>query len=153
MFTTDGRSSNATYCSRACRIKVDDRRALAKYHAENPKPRLCCPHCGVEFQARKLTQRFCSEKCNSAAHHLKRGNGRLGPGRRREIERAYIIERDGGRCHLCGKVCEVAEIHLDHVVPLARGGDHSAANLRVACATCNLSKGARAVGEQLLLVG
>lgn len=42
----------------------------------------------------------------------------------------------GSRCAYCGGPYE----HLDHVIPLARGGKHCPANLRPACAPCNLSK-------------
>lgn len=63
------------------------------------------------------------------------------------VSRAEIIERDDGRCHICGEYPDPDDLHLDHVIPLSLGGDHSRENLRVACARCNLSKGAR------LLVG
>jgi 5-methylcytosine-specific restriction endonuclease McrA len=69
------------------------------------------------------------------------------------VSRAYIITRDGSRCHICGKKCRSSEIHLDHLVPISRGGTHTAANLRVACAHCNLSRGAGRIPAQLLLVG
>lgn len=42
----------------------------------------------------------------------------------------------GNKCAYCGGPYE----HLDHVIPLARGGKHCPANLRPACARCNLSK-------------
>lgn len=45
----------------------------------------------------------------------------------------------GGRCWICGAPWE----HWDHVKPLAKGGAHMLANLRPACAGCNLGKGAR----------
>lgn len=44
----------------------------------------------------------------------------------------------GGRCWICGGPFE----HLDHVKPLSKGGPHILANLRPACARCNLSKNA-----------
>lgn len=56
--------------------------------------------------------------------------------------RDEIIERDHSTCHLCGKLCEPEEIHLDHVIPLSKGGEHSRANVKVACADCNIHKGA-----------
>jgi 5-methylcytosine-specific restriction endonuclease McrA len=46
-------------------------------------------------------------------------------------------------CAYCGKQSE----HLDHVVPLYRGGTHSIGNLVAACATCNLSKGKKLLSE------
>lgn len=61
----------------------------------------------------------------------------------RAVDRQAIIDRDQSRCYLCGKVCLPHQIHLDHIVPLARGGAHRADNLAVACAQCNIMKGAR----------
>lgn len=46
-------------------------------------------------------------------------------------------------CMYCGGVAE----HLDHVVPISRGGAHSVGNLAPACASCNLSKRNRFVIE------
>lgn len=59
------------------------------------------------------------------------------------VVRTEIIGRDGRQCYLCGKTDLLDdELHLDHVIPLAKGGAHSPKNVRVACASCNLSKGA-----------
>ncbi|QOH59936.1 hypothetical protein C6Y44_27815 (plasmid) [Rhodococcus rhodochrous] len=45
-------------------------------------------------------------------------------------------------CHLCGgDIDSWPDLHFDHVVPLARGGEHSNDNLRPAHAGCNLRKG------------
>lgn len=57
--------------------------------------------------------------------------------------RTEIIERDQRTCHLCGRT-DLADkdIHLDHVIPLSKGGEHSRANVKVACAPCNIHKGA-----------
>ena len=56
-----------------------------------------------------------------------------------------IILRDGESCAYCGEVPEL--VHLDHVHPLSRGGTHEASNLVIACATCNLQKGAKPLEE------
>jgi 5-methylcytosine-specific restriction endonuclease McrA len=45
----------------------------------------------------------------------------------------------GYRCAYCDGPFE----HVDHVIPLARGGLHCLANLRPACRTCNLRKSAK----------
>ena|SRR3990167_5146289 len=42
----------------------------------------------------------------------------------------------GHRCAYCGGPFE----HVDHVKPLSKGGPHCLANLRPACASCNLHK-------------
>lgn len=45
----------------------------------------------------------------------------------------------GKRCWMCGGPFE----HVDHVNPLAKGGPHMLANLRPACADCNIRKHAK----------
>lgn len=59
--------------------------------------------------------------------------------------RDLVYLRDGEKCVYCGTT--EAEFHLDHVFPLSRGGDHSAANLAVSCASCNRSKGDKTIEE------
>ena len=56
--------------------------------------------------------------------------------------RARVIARANGRCEICGEPFE-GEIHVDHVVPVARFGATTDDNLRAAHPMCNLSKGAR----------
>lgn len=65
-----------------------------------------------------------------------------------------------GRCYHCGCKIDVnnksphpKSLTLDHLVPLAQGGDHSYANTVASCWKCNCTiKGVRAIGEQLKLV-
>lgn len=47
------------------------------------------------------------------------------------------------RCYWCSTVAPKKERHADHIIPLSKGGAHSAANLCAACATCNRSKSAK----------
>lgn len=63
------------------------------------------------------------------------------------FDRGEIIERDRGICHLCGRTCDPGEIHIDHVIPLARGGAHTRENVRVACSSCNVRKGATLLSD------
>jgi 5-methylcytosine-specific restriction endonuclease McrA len=60
-----------------------------------------------------------------------------------KIDRQAIIDRDKWICYLCGIICTPKNVTLDHVVPLARDGSHTADNLRVACRPCNSRKGVR----------
>ena len=71
-----------------------------------------------------------------------------------------IFERDGWRCHICKCLTLPAKRGtnhakapvIDHIVPLARGGEHSRVNVACACWKCNASKGSRDMG-QLRLFG
>jgi len=44
------------------------------------------------------------------------------------------------RCYLCGKLIPKGHRHVDHIIPLSRGGKHTLSNLAIACDTCNESK-------------
>jgi len=44
------------------------------------------------------------------------------------------------RCYLCGKLIPKGHRHVDHIVPLSKGGTHRLSNLAVACNVCNMSK-------------
>lgn len=46
-------------------------------------------------------------------------------------------------CYICLKYIEKEDRTADHVKPLSKGGNHSALNLKMACFTCNSSKGAK----------
>lgn len=58
--------------------------------------------------------------------------------------RYKVLRRDSFRCVLCGRSpasTQGLELHVDHIVARARGGDNSSANLRTLCSECNLGKG------------
>lgn len=59
--------------------------------------------------------------------------------------RAAVVARDGLLCRYCGG--PAVPLHIDHVVPVSRGGATTLRNLVVACRKCNLAKGAKLVTE------
>lgn len=66
-----------------------------------------------------------------------------------------VFEAAGWRCYLCGTPVSTdvdcyqpTSATVDHVTPLALGGDHSYANCRCACFSCNSSKQARVLVTQ-----
>lgn len=58
---------------------------------------------------------------------------------------ARLVARYSDRCAYCGR--RPKRLHLDHVVPLKRGGRHGIGNAVPACQPCNSSKGARLLVE------
>lgn len=56
-----------------------------------------------------------------------------------------VVERAGNRCEYCGlaQAGQAATFHIDHVIPIAAGGETTADNLALACVACSLYKGAR----------
>ena len=59
------------------------------------------------------------------------------------VLRSKVFERDDGICHICLKPVDPHGWHMDHIVPLSRGGEHSYKNVGVSHPFCNLSKGPR----------
>ena len=61
------------------------------------------------------------------------------------VDHIVVWDRDGGICHICKEPAEASDWHLDHVIPLALGGEHSYANTAVSHSICNRRKGARLI--------
>ena len=178
---------NARYCGRACKreheahcyherqrpererrvaereLEREARRAIADVQRliRDECSRRACDECGTAFVPVGGTrQRYCSRRCGRRAvkrdaKHSRRQRERKS-GQRVSMRR--IAERDGWRCHLCGRrVRDVKAPNplsptLDHLVTLADGGVHEPSNVRLAHFACNSARGTG--GEvQLMLVG
>lgn len=46
------------------------------------------------------------------------------------------------KCYWCGRGCK-RKYHVDHYMPLSKGGKHEISNLVISCPTCNLRKHAK----------
>ena len=56
--------------------------------------------------------------------------------------REFIKKRDNYTCQLCGKYMpDEVGLHIDHIVPVSKGGKTIPENLRVLCSKCNGKKG------------
>lgn len=69
-----------------------------------------------------------------------------GHGIRHGVEnvRRLWAEQDG-RCAYCGVMLE--KYHIDHIIPLIKGGEHKPENWCLACPDCNYRKHARTPEE------
>jgi 5-methylcytosine-specific restriction endonuclease McrA len=67
---------------------------------------------------------------------------------RRERQKARELRKSrwwqqktaAGLCHYCGRQCAHADLTMDHIVPLSRGGVSSKGNLVPSCKDCNTKK-------------
>ena len=57
-----------------------------------------------------------------------------------EGERTAVYNRCKGRCAICGKFVPYDEATIDHISPLAKGGDNGVDNLQCAHSWCNFIK-------------
>jgi len=62
---------------------------------------------------------------------------------RKRVDRLAVLERDCWACAYCGVRLTANNAHVDHKIPLSRGGDSDPDNLVASCKSCNLSKGAK----------
>lgn len=91
-------------------------------------------------------------KINKIIHqyHLKSGYPK---GKRPEISKAKrkrIYIRDKGICAYCGKHLDFKPngFHIDHIKPLAKGGNNEDENLTLSCGHCNLCKSTRTISPK-----
>lgn len=96
-----------------------------------------CVTCGKEYEAKSANQKYCNWYTCS-------------PGRTELGHRWRILDRDGFRCAYCGasSLDDDVKLHLDHIVPIAKGGLDIASNMVTSCKECNLSKGKRRMGTE-----
>lgn len=57
-----------------------------------------------------------------------------------DIENILIFQKN--KCVIC-KVSIKKKYHVDHVIPLSRGGSNDKDNIQLLCPSCNMSKGAK----------
>lgn len=116
-------------------------------------------------KAKKPSSACASCRRNRQRQHIKGYYARLAPDERHRLthkrraetygvehvaySRTAILARWGYACAYCGDHAK----HLDHVHPLSRGGKDVESNMVPACATCNLSKGAKTLAEWALTFG
>jgi hypothetical protein len=140
-----------------------------------PPPKSECAHCGRTFEVTH-GRKVCSVACSRAktrarvrldprARERRRASRKAGKLRRRTavvetVNAITVFNRDGWRCQLCGVstpqrlrgTFEPRAPELDHIIPIAKGGEHSYRNTQCACRQCNGTKGDRELG-QLRLFG
>ena len=51
-----------------------------------------------------------------------------------------LYEAQHGLCYYCGTSLAETKQHLEHMIPLSRGGAHALSNLVLSCIACNLQK-------------
>lgn len=54
--------------------------------------------------------------------------------------REFLIAREDYTCAVCHRRFVADDLHIDHILPVHRGGTAHLGNLQVLCRTCNLQK-------------
>ncbi|MFN3585172.1 HNH endonuclease [Phenylobacterium sp.] len=130
-----------------------DCRAAWRSETQHPKPSpRACPECAGLFQPGWAQQRYCSPACQTThSDRIRRSRRRAAEREAAErIDPFEVFDHDGWRCQECGAdtpralrgTLDTRAPELDHIIPLARGGQHVRSNVRCLCRGCNMRKGA-----------
>jgi 5-methylcytosine-specific restriction endonuclease McrA len=76
----------------------------------------------------------------TSAVNMRQLREQLAPGEHNNNDIALQLVKQRNCCYWCSRLLTVP-YHVDHVIPLARGGTNGPDNLVCACPHCNLSKG------------
>jgi len=57
-----------------------------------------------------------------------------------EVDPQTVYRMHGGMCGICKEFVSQDDFHVDHVIPLARGGEHGYINVQPAHPVCNIRK-------------
>lgn len=63
-------------------------------------------------------------------------------------QRFEIFKRDGFRCQYCGRRAPDVALEVDHIDPVANGGENEDGNLITACKDCNRGKSDKLLTDQ-----
>ena len=55
--------------------------------------------------------------------------------------RQILLTEETYECKICGRVLPKAEMTLDHIIPISRGGKTVFKNVQIVCIKCNQTKG------------
>lgn len=89
------------------------------------------------------------ERAGRRMRRLIRRARELGAAVVQQITKRAVVDQYGSHCYLCGNNLAYRDITIDHVVALAKGGNHDLENTRPACRSCNLSKGAKPLEKHI----
>ena len=82
-----------------------------------------------------------------ASNRTRRARKNTAPGIHTVQDVRQQFKRQKGKCYWCGE--KLKKYHVDHIIPLSRGGSNWPDNIVIACPTCNLSKGTKLPHEFL----
>jgi hypothetical protein len=67
-------------------------------------------------------------------------------------DRFEVFKRDKFTCQYCGKSAPEVVLEIDHIIPVASGGDNNIMNYITACKECNIGKKHRELSDNSVLV-
>ena len=96
-------------------------------------------------KAREATRKWRSQNLDklAAKEHRRRARKAGVGGEHSSADVKEILKLQKGRCAYCREPISKKKRHVDHIIPLSRGGSNDKTNIQILCVPCNLSKGGR----------
>lgn len=117
---------------RQWRTPEENRQIKAEWQRQNPEKR--------REQYLRWKQRDPEKARAVGAKANRRRRARKHSAPRDNYTLQQIWERENGKCCLCRKGVRIVEAHIEHWVPLSKGGRDTLENVRVAHPSCNQRK-------------
>lgn len=145
----------------ACKVCVLDRQKLVRDRRADDERALEREYHRDYYQANReaaaeRARRFEATEKGKAGKRVaqarRRGFATGAPGHFASADIVRLWHRQRGECAACGVKCgkrpaDSGAYHVDHIMPLARGGSNWPRNLQILCPACNCSKGAKTEAE------
>lgn len=98
----------------------------------------------VREAAAKRTKEWAAKNPDRAKTNARNGKQKRKnvPGKHTAQDISSIMKLQKGKCAYC-KVKLGKKYHIDHILPVSKGGTNDRKNLQITCMPCNLAKGAR----------
>lgn len=155
--------NHVEWCSPACKRDFKRQKAIGLRGST-------CVECASCFIGTRVGVILCSKACakrrirrtqianGNRAAQRKAGKLRLKGVTVETVNPLVVLDRDRWTCQLCGVRTpkklrgsfDDRAPEVDHIIPIAQGGEHSYRNTHCACRRCNLAKSSTARGQMRL---
>jgi 5-methylcytosine-specific restriction endonuclease McrA len=112
-------------------VSSPEQKAYARAYAQRPE---------VRAKERERARRRAAEDPERTRNRNHARRARFAGQYVERVESLIVLERDDGVCGVCGDDVDPTRFHVDHVVPLSKGGVHAYSNVQVAHPSCNVRK-------------
>mgnify|MGYP002280752527 CR=1 FL=1 len=143
-------TTTAIYCTR---YHKELAKAARRTNFRHIYPRRC-NNCDTAYVTTNEAQIYCKQECRWEFKRKRRREIEKKLGTRTQSFKRKLYFRDEGLCGICSEPILLSDkyphprsLSIDHIVPLAKGGNHAQYNLQIAHWICNVNKGEKTIGN------
>ena len=147
---------NCIYCKQRFRVLTfrqcfcsEECKKLYRKLNYKPKEKInkICKYCNKEYKTIWTRQMFCCKTCQYRWYKIYYFNLNNKTSKKMDYlkTRFEIFKKDNFTCQYCGRNVKEDKIrlHIEHIIPKAKGGTDDPSNLTTSCSDCNFGKSDR----------